>query len=100
MAEENRQNGRRKALFGGVLFNDDGEQWDCSIVDFSETGAKVRSQANLVTGSSVNIKINKFNDLRRAEVMWSRDGTVGLRFVVRVDPLQKEMVEFFKLVDK
>ncbi len=100
MAEENRQTGRRKTLFGGVLFNDDGDQWDCSIVDISETGAKVRSPADLETGSFVNMKINKFNDLRRSEVMWSRDGSLGLRFVVRIDKKQKAMAEFFKLVDK
>ena len=100
MAEENRHNGRRKALFGGVLFNDDGDQWDCSIVDFSETGAKVRSQADLQVGSFVNMKIVKFNDLRRAEVMWSRDGKLGLRFVVKINRLQKEMAQFFKFVDK
>ena len=100
MADEHRQTGRRKTLFGGVLFNDDGDQWDCSIVDISETGAKVRSQADLEAGSSVNMKITKFNDLRRVEVMWSRDGSLGLRFVVKIDKHQKEMAEFFKLVDK
>ena len=100
MDEENRQSRRRKTLFGGVLFNDDGEQWDCSIVDFSETGAKVRSQAELEAGSFVNMKIAKFNDLRRAEVMWSREGNLGLRFVVKIDRNQKEVAEFFKLVDK
>lgn len=100
MIEENRQRGRRKTLFGGVLFNDDGDQWDCSIVDFSETGAKVRSQADLETGSFVNMKITKFNDLRRAEVMWTKDGNLGLRFVVKIDKHQKEMAEFFKLVGK
>ena len=100
MAEENRQNGRRKALFGGVLFNDDGDQWDCSIVDFSETGAKVRSEADLEIGSCVNIKITKFNDLHRAEVMWSRDGNLGLRFVVKIDRYKSGMAEFFKLVEK
>ena len=82
------------------MFNDDGDQWDCSIVDFSETGAKVRSQADLQVGSFVNMKIVKFNDLRRAEVMWSRDGKLGLRFVVKINRLQKEMAQFFKFVDK
>ncbi len=82
------------------MFNDDGDQWDCSIIDISETGARVRSQADLKTGSSVNMKLIKFNDLRRAEVMWSRDGNLGLRFVVKIDKNQKGMAEFFKLVGK
>ncbi len=98
MADENRQSGRRKTIFGGVLFNDDGDQWDCSIVDISETGARVRSQADLESGSFVNMKITKFNDLRRSEVMWSRDGKLGLRFVVKIDKHQQGIAEFFKLV--
>lgn len=100
MIEEHRHSGRRKTLFGGVLFNDDGAQWDCSIVDISETGAKVRSRADLEAGSFINMKITKFNDLRRAEVMWIRDGNLGLRFVIKIDKHQKEMAEFFKLVGK
>lgn len=100
MIEEHRHSGRRKTLFGGVLFNDDGAQWDCSIVDISETGAKVRSRADLEAGSFINMKITKFNDLRRAEVMWIRDGFLGLRFVIKIDKHQKEMAEFFKLVGK
>ena len=95
---DHRRSKRRRTLFGGALFDADDNKWDCFISDISETGAKVRSQADLEVGSFAELKINKFNDLRRAEVMWARDGVLGLRFLLRIDKDQKGMAEFFKVI--
>ena len=90
---------RRRTLFGGVLFDADDNKWECSISDISTTGAKVKTEANLEIGSFTELRINKFNDLRRAEVMWVRDGVIGLRFLVNIDKDQQGMAEFFKILN-
>ncbi len=84
MGSENRQSGRRRTLFGGVIFDQNDRKWECSISNLSETGAMVRTKAVLEKGMFVELKINKFNDLRRAEVMRVGDGEIGLRFLVKV----------------
>ncbi|MEE8393550.1 MAG: PilZ domain-containing protein [Rhodospirillales bacterium] len=95
-----RKSGRRKTIFGGVLFDGDGKKWECSIFDISETGARVKTQADLEMGMHVDMKINKFNDFRRAEVVWDRNGYIGLQFLVKIDRTDKEMTGFFKLMKK
>lgn len=96
---ENRKTGRRRTLFGGVVYDEAGKGWDCMISDISETGAKIKSAAILEIGMSVDLKINKFNDMRRTKVMWKREGHVGLEFLVKIDKTKTGMAEFFKIVE-
>ena len=104
MADEiiNRQSTRRRTLFGGVVYDDERKAWECSVSDFSEEGVKVRmpSDSNLEIGDFVDLKINKFNDLRRCKVMWARDPFVGLQFLVRIDQVKDGMTDFFKIMGK
>ena len=97
--KETRRSGRRRTLFGGVIYGEGGETWDCSISDISEEGAKVRSEAELEIGTFVDLKINKFKDLRRTKVMWVRGGHVGLQFLVKIDKAKDGMSDFFKLME-
>lgn len=101
MAEgsEQRKSGRRRTLFGGVIYTADDQAWDCSISDISELGAKVRAAVELPIGTFVDLKINKLNDIRRCKVMWVRQGHLGLEFVVKIDKVKNKMTEFFKLVE-
>lgn len=96
----NRRAGRRRTLFGGVIYDEDRNIWECSISDFSEEGVKVkvRSEVNFEIGDSVDLKINKFEGLRRCKIMWARDGYIGLRFLVKIDKVKDGMSEFFKLI--
>lgn len=98
-SNENRRTGRRRTLFGGVVYDEEGKGWDCMISDISETGAKVKSAANLEIGMSVDLKINKFNDMRRTKVMWIREGHVGLEFLVKIDKAKDGISEFFKIME-
>ncbi len=101
MAEgsDKRKSGRRRTLFGGVIYGPDDGVWDCSISDISELGAKVRVATDLPIGTFVDLKINKLNDIRRCKVMWLRDGHVGLEFLVKIDKVKNKMTDFFKLVE-
>jgi len=98
-ASDQRKSGRRRTLFGGVVYSGGNEAWDCSISDISELGAKVRVAADVPIGSFVDLKINKLNDIRRCKVMWVREGHLGLEFVVKIDKVKNKMTEFFKLVE-
>ena len=87
---------RRRTIFGGVIFDDGGKSWECSVADISESGVRVRLQTDLEIGSFVELKINKFDGLRRCQVMWKRENWIGLRFEVKIDPDDDEMASLFK----
>ncbi len=89
---------RRRTILGGRIYNDDGDAWDCTIKDLSEAGAKVRTDAALENGTCVDLKVNKFEDLRRAEVIWVRGSEAGLRFLVKIDRVPESMRRLFSLV--
>lgn len=101
MAEgrDQRKSGRRKTLFGGVIFDETRNSWECSVSDISLVGAKIKCAAKLEKGAFVELKINKFNSLRRCKIMWTRPGEIGLEFLVEIDKVKDGMSEFFKLVD-
>lgn len=52
----------------------------------------------------VELKINKFNNIREAELMWAKDKYRslyrGLRFLVNLDMSRAEGTSLFKPVDK
>ncbi len=99
---ENRRSGRRRTLFGGVIYDEDRNGWECSVSDLSEEGVRIKviPEANLELGDFVDLKINKFNALCRSKVMWVREGYTGLQFLIKVDRNEDEMSGFFKLIGK
>ncbi len=95
--EDKRNSLRRRTIFGGVLFDDGGRNWECSVSDISETGVKVRAKtAELEVGAQIELKINKFNDLRRCEVTWVRGKEFGLRFLVTITRHDGDLARLFK----
>ncbi len=90
-----RKHRRRRTILGGVLYRGD-ENWECSIFDFSESGARIRSEGNPEIGSFVELKINKFNDFREAKVMWKRGKYLGLEFLVSFDTEKDEMAKLLR----
>jgi len=56
-------------------------------------------EAKLELEMFVDLKINKFNDLRRTKVMWKREGYVGLQFLVKIDKGKDTLSEFFKIME-
>lgn len=88
---------RRRTIFGGVLFLDDGQHWDCSVSDISKSGVKVRTPRPVEKGTLVDLKINKFDELRQCEVIWVGESFIGLRFLVEIDDGDKTMASLFSL---
>lgn len=92
---ESRKHRRRKTILGGVLYRGD-EKWECSIFDFSESGARIRCDGDPEIGSFVELKINKFNDFRQAKIMWKRGKYLGLEFLVNFDIEKDEVAKLLK----
>lgn len=96
MTDNQRTNIRRKTIFGGVLYDEAGRSFECSVSDISQTGAKIRVSAPLQVGAEIDLKINKFNDLRRCTVAWVRENAIGLHFLVPITTKNEEMARLFK----
>jgi hypothetical protein len=94
-----RKHPRRKTLFGGSIYSGD-NKWECSIADISQSGARVKCSQMVEVGTIVELKINKFNDIREVEVMWAKDNYWGIRFLVNLDLSRSEVASLFKPVSK
>ena len=97
--KESRLAVRRRALLGGKVFAEGGGAWECLIRDLSEGGARVRidDPTDLKEGGYVDLKVNKAEDMRRAQVMWVRGTEIGLRFLSPMDRAPKSLERFFTL---
>jgi len=54
-----------------------GNTWSCEIVDMSESGLKVSTNAQLATGNTVNL----IRPSAEAKVVWVEDNKAGLRII-------------------
>lgn len=97
-ADNRRATPRRRTIFGGVIFDDTGHNWECSVSDISATGVKVRSSQVPEPDTEINLKINKYNDLRRCQVTWIRDGEFGLQFLVPITQQDDDIYRLLKLM--
>jgi len=97
---DNRDTERLRTLLSGVLYDEEGRAWECSISDISEGGARIKSKTGVELEMFVDLKINKFNDVRQTKVMWKRDSHTGLQFTVKIDKDKAHMSEFFKLMKR
>ncbi len=87
---------RRRTIFGGVIYEDDGRNSECSVSDISQSGVKVKTSIAPEVGAEVDLKINKFNAIHRCTVAWIREGEIGLQFLVAISPKDDEMARLFK----
>ena len=93
-----RESPRRRTIFGGVIFDDFGHNYECSVSDISSTGVKIKANEAPESGSEINLKINKYNDLRRCEVTWVREGEFGLKFLVPITSEDQDIYRLLKLM--
>lgn len=89
-----RKNQRRLAILVGRVFDDGDRSGRCRISDMSISGARVKCDVKFDVGDEVYLKIDRFNDLRRAEVVWLRDGYTGLQFLKEITNPPAAMAAF------
>jgi hypothetical protein len=82
--KELRADVRRRTILGGKIISDSGQVKDCLIMDLSLAGVRCRCGEPMESKTFVNVRINRFGELRRAEVMWVRGDQVGLRFTEKI----------------
>lgn len=92
--ENNRKAQRRRAILVGRILDEDGSSVRCMIADMSISGARVKLNEDIPIGTEVYLKIDKFNDLRRAEVVWLREGYTGLQFSKQITNPPAAMAAF------
>lgn len=97
---DKRNSMRRRTIFGGVIFDDNGGSMECSVSDISETGVKVTSKEPFESGMEVDLKINKYKNIHRCEVTWVRDSEMGLRFLLPLSKYDEELAGLFKFSHK
>jgi hypothetical protein len=76
---ENRQVRRRIVNFAAILEEQEAEASAASVLDLSERGVRIKTDAKVEVGSSLLIKLPCVAAVR-AKVVWSRDGETGCEF--------------------
>lgn len=79
--EQRRRDARKAVLWMGYVCIAGRPNIACAVLDVSAGGAKVRVSEPIAVGELVSLKSPHFS--RKAHVMWSADGTIGLQFVER-----------------
>lgn len=83
---DRRQHKRKPVLWSARVESRQGPS-DCIILDLSLGGAKIKTAATPVPAhQTVTLVIDRFGALR-AEVVWSRLGHMGLRFIDAPDQI-------------
>ncbi len=89
---------RRRTILGGKVFDDEGLMIKCTIMDLSTTGARIKCRRSFEKSEFVNLKIDRFDELQRAAIMWRREDQIGLRFVSEITNIPKNMLAIFELL--
>jgi len=96
---DQRQNGRRRVLLGGVIINRTGSQtWDCTVKDMSEHGVKIRLGEGQVIPSHC-IFLNLRDGIgHMATVQWMHPPFAGLKLLdsFRLDELADPALQFVR----
>jgi len=81
----NRSSERVHTLLSGALYDDEGSAWECSISDISEGGARIKLESEVEPEMVLDLRIDKFNDVRQSKVMWKQESYAGLQFTAKID---------------
>ena len=94
--DSGREKPRRRTVLKGKLFDDGDRFSDCTILDLSRSGARIRTREDFAGADNLLLKIDRFNELRRAEVMWRRKNEIGLRFLDEMKTTPRRMAKILE----
>jgi hypothetical protein len=79
---DSRAHPRFKTRLAGRLLSLDGRcNYDCTVTDVSEGGARVACDAFGLIPARIFLFVARTGDLFECEVRWRRDCEIGLRFI-------------------
>jgi hypothetical protein len=78
---QRRRDERKAVLWVGYVCIAGRPNIACAVLDVSAGGAKVRVSEPVAQGELVSLKSPHFS--RKARVVWSADGAIGLQFIER-----------------
>jgi hypothetical protein len=82
MLRDNRAHPRFAARLAGRLLSLDGRcNFECTILDASEGGARASTPEFGLIPTRVFLSLTKTGEIFECEVRWRRDGELGLRFI-------------------
>ncbi len=81
-ADERRRNRRTRTLKLGHFICPEGQQFDCTILDISDGGAKLRLAENTTCPAHFTLRL-KTGRSYRCELAWRGDSELGVRFLSR-----------------
>ena len=88
--DQERANLRKRVLKGGlILFNNHRSSVNCTVRDFSETGAKLRMEAATSVPDNFDLMLPQENLIYPAEVAWRRALDIGVRFTGPAGPVKR-----------
>lgn len=83
---EQRQSRRRAVNFAAMLESEGVSSQPVSVLDISEQGFRIVTQAEVSPGSSMLIKLPGLEAVR-ATIVWARDGQIGCSFDEALHPV-------------
>ncbi|MBM3520463.1 MAG: PilZ domain-containing protein [Alphaproteobacteria bacterium] len=79
---EARNTRRQRVLKGAkIVFNHSSSVIDCAVRDLSATGAKLVCSDQMAVPAEFSLVTPMDNEMRKARVIWRRDGLIGVEFV-------------------
>lgn len=94
--KDSRNHARRRTLLAGKLLCDDGRNTACICRDLSVSGAKVTADGPFQKGDEILLRLDKFDELIRGEIVWRREGSFGLIFRPAMSVIPESMRELMK----
>jgi hypothetical protein len=81
VAKEQRKFGRRAVFKAAVLLLDSGTRIDCTLLDISDGGAKVRIPNQQIPPVELILEVPGDDLMVRCHVVYTEDRMVGLQFI-------------------
>ena len=81
-SDDSRQTRRRRVLMGAkIVFGEGTGTLDCSIVDSSPGGARLRLKSKAIVPHSFNLIDIRSGTAHEVETVWSRSQELGVRYL-------------------
>ncbi len=86
MAEVRQDERVRAFLRARIVFNNNSSTIDCTIKNFSSSGAKIELDSTLSIPAEFDLDVPQKGRVYRARMMWRDANSLGVRFLEKAEP--------------